>query len=571
MSKKVGQVIVDTLVAAGVKHCYGIVGDTLNTVATCLSHSDIQFVHMRHEESGAFAAQGESLLMDRLTAVAGSCGPGSLHFINGLYEANRNRAPIILIASQVVRRELGFNFIQEVDFKSVYQGCSVFCEMITTPESALRLTVAACQAALTRKGVAVLIVPVDIADSEATDELPFSLHTNPPIIRPSDADLDEVARLLAAGTNITIYAGSGCRGAHDEVVQLAGRLQAPLAHTSRGKDALEYDNPHNVGMTGVIGMESGYHAILNCDTLLLLGTDFAWAQFYPKHATIIQIDIDPTHIGRRHPVTFGAVGNIKDTLQALLPRIQQREPSAFRAGYIERHEKALKAQAARATPGHKGRIPGQYLTSVIDRFASDDAVFIGDDGTALVWLLRMVKANGKRRMFGSLLHGTMATAVSSAIGMQKAQPGRQVIAMAGDGGFSMLMGEVLTTIQENTPIKIVVFDNGKLGFVELEQKGEGLIPVFTDLKNPDFGKVAEAMGLWGRTVTDAADLETTVQEWLSEPGPALLNVKVAPMELVMPPFIAPESAYGMALYSVKALLHGKAGDVFEMIAENFPK
>ena len=571
MSKKVGQVIVDTLVAAGVKHCYGIVGDTLNTVATCLAHSDIQFVHMRHEESGAFAAQGEALLMDRLTAVAGSCGPGSLHFINGLYEANRNRAPIILIASQIVRRELGFNFIQEVDFKSVYQGCSVFCEMITTPESALRLTVAACQAALTRKGVAVLIVPVDIADAEAADELPFSLHTNPPIIRPSDVDLDEVARLLAAGTNITIYAGSGCRGAHDEVVQLAARLQAPLAHTSRGKDALEYDNPHNVGMTGVIGMESGYHAILNCDTLLLLGTDFAWAQFYPKHATIIQIDIDPTHIGRRHPVTFGAVGNIKDTLQALLPRIQQREASAFRAGYIERHEKALKAQAARATPGHKGLIPGQYLTSVIDRFASDDAVFIGDDGTALVWLLRMVKANGKRRMFGSLLHGTMATAVSSAIGMQKAQPGRQVIAMAGDGGFAMLMGEVLTTIQENTPIKIVVFDNGKLGFVELEQKGEGLIPVFTDLKNPDFGKVAEAMGLWGRTVTDAADLETTVQEWLSEPGPALLNVKVAPMELVMPPFIAPESAYGMALYSVKALLHGKAGDVFEMIAENFPK
>jgi pyruvate dehydrogenase (quinone) len=470
-----------------------------------------------------------------------------------------------------VRRELGFDFIQEVDFKSVYKGCSVFCEMITTPESALRLTVAACQAALTRRGVAVLIVPVDIADSDAAEELPFSLHVNPPVVRPSEADLDEMASLLAAGTNITLYAGSGCRGAHDEVVQLAARLQAPLAHTSRGKDALEYDNPHNIGMTGVIGMESGYQAILNCDTLLLLGTDFAWQQFYPKHATIIQVDIDPTHIGRRHPVTLGVVGNIKDTLQALLPRLQQRESSAFHDNYIQRHEKALKAQAARAVPGHKGKISGQYLTSLIDRFASQDSLFVGDDGTALVWLLRMVKANGQRRMFGSLLHGTMATGVSTAIGLQKAQPGRQVIAMAGDGGFAMLMGEVLTTIQENVPIKIVVFDNGKLGFVELEQKGEGLLPVFTDLKNPDFGKVAEAMGLWGRTVTDAADLETTLQEWLSEPGPALLNVKVAPMELVMPPFIAPESAYGMALYSVKAVLHGKAGDVFEMIAENFPK
>jgi pyruvate dehydrogenase (quinone) len=571
MSKKVAQIIVDTLVAAGVKHCYGIVGDTLNHIATSISQSDMRFVHVRHEEAGAFAAQGEALVTGHLTAVAGSCGPGSLHFINGLYEANRNRAPVILIASQVVRRELGSEFIQEVDFKAVYKGCSVFCEMIITPESALRLTVAACQAALTRRGVAVLIVPADVAASDAADELPFSLHFKPPVIRPSDADLDEVASLLAAGTNITIYAGSGCQGAHDEVVQLAARLQAPMAHTTRGKDALEYDNPHNIGMTGVVGTEAGYQAILNCDTLLLLGTDFAWQQFYPKHATIIQIDVDPTHIGRRHPVTLGVVGNIKDSLQALLPRIQQRGTSAFRDHYIQLHEKTLKAQVARAVPGHKGRIPGQYLTSLIDRFASEDTLFAGDDSTALVWLLRMVKANGRRRMFGSLLHGTMATAVSTAMGLQLAQPGRQVIAMAGDGGFAMLMGEVLTVIQESIPIKIVVFDNGKLGFVELEQKGEGMLPVFTDLKNPDFGKVAEAVGLWGRTVTDAADLETAVQEWLAEPGPALLSVKVAPMELIMPPAITVESAYGMALYSVKALLHGKAGDVFEMITENFPK
>jgi pyruvate dehydrogenase (quinone) len=571
MSKKVAEIIVDTLVSAGVEHCYGIVGDTLNAIATCLSRSDIQFVHVRHEESGAFAAQGEALLTDRLTAMAGSCGPGSLHFINGLYEANRNRAPVILIASQVVRRELGFDFIQEVDFKSVFKGCSVFCEMIITPESALRLTVAACQAALTRRGVAVLIVPVDVAEADAADELPYSLHVNLPVIRPSDADLEEIAGLLAAGTNITIYAGSGCRGAHDEVVQLAARLAAPVAHTSRGKDVLEYDNPYNIGMTGVIGMESGYQAILNCDTLLLLGTDFAWQQFYPKHATIIQVDIDPTHIGRRHPVTLGVVGNIKDTLLALLPRIQQRENTTFRDSYVERHEKALKAQAARATPGRHGKIPGQYLASLIDRFANEDALFTGDDGTALVWLLRVVKANGRRRMFGSLLHGTMATGIPTAIGLQKAQPGRQVIVMAGDGGFTMLMGELLTTVQESLPIKVAVFDNGKLGFVELEQKGEGMVPVYTDLKNPDFGKVAEAMGLWGRTVADAGELETAVQDWLAQPGPAVLNVKVAPMELVMPPFIAPEAAYGMALYSMRAVLHGKAGDVFEMIGENFPK
>jgi len=571
MSKTVAQLIVETLGSAGVKNCYGIVGDTLNTFATQLSHSDISFVHMRHEEAGAFAAQGEALLLNRLTAVAGSCGPGSLHFINGLYEANRNRAPVILIASQIVRSEIGFDFIQEVDFKSVFKGCSVFCEMIQTPEQALRLTVMACQAAITRRGVAVLIVPVDVSDANVADELPFSVHVNKPVIRPSDEDLDTIAGLLQEGTNVAIYAGAGCANAHDELVQLAARLKAPIAHTTRGKDAVEYDNPHNVGMTGVIGMEAGYHCVLNCDTLLLLGTDFAWSQFYPRHAKIIQVDSDPMHVGRRHPVSLGVVGNIKDTLQALLPRIEQKESSTFRDEHVQRHVKSLAAQAARAVPGRHGKIPGQYLTSIIDRLAKEDAVFAGDDGTPVVWLHRMMRMNGKRRIFGSLLHGTMATAVPTAIGLQKCQPGRQVIAMAGDGGFAMLLGDVLTTIQESLPIKIVVYDNGKLGFVELEQKSEGLLPTYTDLKNPDFGKVAEAMGLWGRTVTDAAELESAVKEWLDQPGPALLNVKVMPMELVMPPFTALGPAYGMAMYSAKAVLHGKAGDVLEMIGENLPR
>ncbi len=568
MSKKVAQVIVDVLGDAGVKNCYGIVGDTLNTFATSLSKSGIEFVHMRHEEAGAFAAQGEALLMNRLTAVAGSCGPGSLHFINGLYEANRNRAPVILIASQIVRSEVGFDFIQEVDFKSVFKDCSVFCEMVLTPAHARRLAVRACQAALTKRGVAVLILPVDVADSDAADELPYGVHANKPVIRPSDVDLDEMARLIEEGTNITIYAGAGSADAHDEVVQLAQRLQAPLAHTSRGKDALEYNNPHNVGMTGVIGMESGYHAILNCDTLILLGTDFAWAQFYPKQATIIQVDIDPTHIGRRHPVELGVVGNIKDTLQALLPRLTERSDSAFKDGYVQRHAKALKAQAGRAEPAANGRITGQYLTSIINRLAAEDAVFSADDGTPVVWMLRLIAANGKRRMFGSLLHGTMADGLSTAIGLQKSQPGRQVITMAGDGGLTMLLGDLLTTVQENLPIKIVVYDNGKLGFVELEQKGEGVLPIYTGLKNPDFGKVATAMGLWGRDVSHVAELETAVQEWLSEPGPALLSVKVAPQELVMPPFTALNAAYGMALYSVKAVLHGQGRDVLEMAKEN---
>ena len=568
MGKKVAQVIVDTLVSAGVKNCYGIVGDTLNQFAACLHRSEIQFVHMRHEEAGAFAAQGEALLLDRLTAVAGSCGPGSLHFINGLYEANRNRAPVVLIASQIVRSELGFDFIQEVDFKSVYKGCSVFCEMILTPEHARRMTVMACQAAISKRGVAVLIVPVDVFDSDAVDEPAFSVHVNRPVVRPNEADLDAIAALIEQGSNITIYAGSGCYDAHDEVVQLAERLKAPVAHTTRGKDSLEYDNPHNVGMTGVIGMEAGYHCILSCDTLLLLGTDFAWRQFYPSHAKIIQVDIDPTHIGRRHPVTLGVVGSVKDTLQALLPRLPEREDSAFHDTYVERHKKDLEAQSKRAAPGHHSKISGQYLTSIINRLAAPDALFAGDDGTPVVWLHRMMAMNGRRRIFGSLLHGTMANALGTGIGLQKCQPGRQVVVMAGDGGLSMLFGDVMTTLQENLPLKIVVYNNGKLGFVELEQKSEGLLPQYTDLKNPDFGLVAQAMGLWGKTVTDPDTLEAAVAEWLGQPGPALLNVAVAPMELVMPPFTAVGPAYGMAMYSIKAILHGKGSDVFEMIQEN---
>jgi pyruvate dehydrogenase (quinone) len=569
MSKKVADVVVEILESAGVKNCYGIVGDTLNTFASSLTHSKISWVHMRHEESGAFAAQGEAILMERLTAVAGSCGPGSLHFINGLYEANRNRAPVILIASQITRSEIGFNYIQEVDFKKVYEDCSVYCDMILTPDQARRKTVIACQTAIARRGVAVLIIPVDVSDSDAADEPAYAVHANRPVTRPSDSDLDEMARILAAGTNVAIYAGSGCRHAHEEIIQIAEKLKCPVAHTSRAKDAIEHDNPHNIGMTGVIGMEAGYHCILNCDTLLMLGADFAWRQFYPEHAKIIQVDLEPTHIGRRHPVNLGVVGDIKDTLQALIPRISEKRDSSFHDVYVKRHEQAVQKLAAKAVPGHFGKIPGTYLTTVIDRHAAENALFTSDDGTPTVWMHRYVNMTANRRIFSSLLHGTMGAGVGTALGLQKCQPGRQVIALCGDGGLAMMMGDILTTIQEDLPIKIAVYDNGKLGFVEMEQKTEGMIATFTNNKNPDFGKVAEAIGLWGRTVEHADDVEAAVIEWLACPGPALLNVKVMPMELVIPPFTAVKPAYGMAMYSLKAILHGKGGEVFEMMEENF--
>jgi pyruvate dehydrogenase (quinone) len=572
MSQRVAEVLIETLQAAGVKRCYGIVGDTLNQVAQAIHRSEIEWVHMRHEEAGAFAAGAEAEFTGGLTACAGSCGPGSLHFINGLYEANRNRAPVILIATQIVRQDIGFQSIQEVDFSDVYRGCSVYCEMILTSEQARRKTVAACQAALTKRGVAVLVVPTDIASAPARDEAPYAVHARRPLVRPTDADLDEIAAILNASRAITIYAGAGCAGAHDEVVAAAARLNAPVAHTSRGKDFVEYDNPYNVGMTGIVGQPAGYHAILDCDVLLLLGSDFAWSQFYPSKAKIIQVDVDPTHIGRRHPVTIGAVGDIKATLEALLPRLAQHDDERFLANYLERRRKDRDAADAETVSGPDATIPGTYLAKVINRHAAEDALFTVDDGTVLVWTLRHVDTGGKRRTFGSLLHGTMASGMASAIGLQKCQPGRQVVCMAGDGGFTMLLGDLLTVVQENLPIKIVVFDNGKLGFIDIEQKAAGLDPVYTDLKNPDFGKVAEAMGLWGRSVSKAGELDEAIDAWLAQPGPALLDVKVNPMQLVMPPspFVRPEAVVGMAVYTAKAMLHGKGRDVWEMIVENIP-
>ena len=572
MGKRVADVLIETLQAAGVKRCYGIVGDTLNRIAHAIDASEIEWVHMRHEESGAFAAGAEAQLTGHLAACAGTCGPGSLHFINGLYEANRNRAPVILIATQIVRKDIGFQSIQEIDFNDVFKGCSVYCEMIVTPEQARRKAVAACQAALTKRGVAVLVVPADIANAAAADELPYAVHARRPLVRPSDADLDEIATILNNSEAITIYAGAGCTGAHDEVVATAARLKAPMAHTSRGKDFVEYDNPYNVGMTGIIGGAAGYHAILDCDVLFLLGADFAWPQFYPDRATIIQIDADPTHIGRRHPVALGAVGDIRTTLQALLPRLDPHESGRFLASHVKRHQADVATAKAETVSGPEAAISGTWLTQIVNKHAAEDALFAADDGTAAVWMLRHIDTGGKRRTFASLLHGTMASGMPSALGLQKCQPGRQAICLAGDGGFSMLLGELLTVVQEKVPIKIVVYDNGKLGFVDIEQKAAGLVPVYTDLVNPDFGAVARAMGLWGRHVARAGELEESVKAWLAEPGPAVLHVKVKPMQLVTPPspFVSPEAVVGMAVYSARAMLQGKGHDVWEMVVENIP-
>jgi pyruvate dehydrogenase (quinone) len=570
MSRTVADVIVDTLEQAGVKRCYGVPGDTLNFITDAIRRSRIRWVHVRHEEAGGFAAGAEALLTGEVAACAGSCGPGSLHFINGLFESHRNRAPVVLIASQVVRDELGFDFPQEVDFKSVYTSCSVFCEEVRTPAQARRKTALAAQAALSRRGVAVLIVPADVSQSEAPDEPAFTVHRSQPITRPADAEVRRIATVINRGGRIAIYAGSGCQQARDQVIALAEKLKAPIAHTSRAKDFIEHNNPYNVGMTGVFGSEAGYHALTQCSTLLLLGCDFAWRQFYPSDATIIQIDIDGTHLGRRHPVSLGAVGDIAATLDVLLPLVDQRNDHEFLDECLEHRQKAVASQRKHAMTT-KGLIHPQYLVETIARHADADAIYTADGGSPMVWCLRHVPATGHNRTLLSLVHGTMANAMPQALGAQAACPDRQVISLSGDGGLAMLLGDLLTCIQEKLPIKICVVNNSSLGFVELEQKIEGLLDAYTDLQNPDFAKVADAIGLWGRRVEKAEDLQDAVQAWLAYPGPALLDAVTSRFELVMPAKIAPAVLFGTALYSIKAILSGRGDDVIELVRDNFIK
>ncbi|WP_343610288.1 thiamine pyrophosphate-dependent enzyme [Novosphingobium sp.] len=567
MSSTVAQAIVDTLFEAGARRVYGIPGDTLNHITDAIRlKEDLRWVHVRHEEAGAFAAGADALLTGDLAVCAGSCGPGSLHFINGVFESHRNRAPMVLIASQIVRDELGFDFPQEVDFKSVYASCSVWCDEIRTPAQARRKAAMAAQAALSKRGVAVLIVPADISAAKLTDDDHFAVHRAQSRTIPAPHELDRIAKALNGGGKVAIYGGSGCEGAHDAVLALAARLKAPVAHTSRAKDFLEYDNPHDVGMTGIFGGKAGYHALMGCDTLLLLGCDFAWRQFYPEKAKIIQIDIDPTHLGRRHPVQIGAVGDIGPTLDALLPLIREREDRKFLDASLEVQTQTRENQQSRAVVGKSGAIHPQYLTSLIASQASPDAVYTADGGSPMVWCLRHVPATGQNRTVISLTHGTMANAMPQALGAQAAYPERQVIALCGDGGLSMLLGDLLTAIQEELPIKVCVFNNASLGFVELEQKVEGMLHAFTDLKNPDFAQVARAIGFWGQRVEKPESLEGAVAQWLAEPGPALLDVVTDRYELVMPPKVNASQVLGTALYSAKAVLDGQSEEVTKLLS-----
>ena len=563
----VSEIITESLLEAGAKRCYGIVGDTINHFTDAIRRSEMEWVHVRHEEVAGFAAGGESFISGEPTCCAGTCGPGSTHFLNGLIESHRNGAPVVFIASQIDTAEMGVGFPQDVDQKALYSQYSVFCEYLTNPENARRMVAIAAQKALAEGGVAVLIVPGDLFSQKPKASLPWRAHRFSPVIRPSEQELAAVAEALNQPGKVSIYAGVGCQDAQEEVLALARRLKAPVAWTSRAKDFIEPNNEQEVGMTGVFGLQGGYEAVAECDILLLLGCSFAWSQFYPDKATVIQVDLDPGKIGIRHPVDLGVVGSVKDTCAALLTRVDPRDDSGWldscRKKYLEARDEAA------VTSDDEHLIHPQELTLALDRHASEDAVFTADGGSPMVWCLRHIRANGKRRTLPSLMHGTMANAYPQGIGIQKAYPERQVIAMCGDGGLSMLMGDLLTLKQEKIPLKIVIFNNSTLGFVELEQKVEGILDTYTELENPDFSLVAQSMGLWGRRVEEKHELDEAVQSLLAQDGPGVLEVKVNRMELVMPPHVEAGQIASTALYSAKAVLNGRMDDVVDLVRNNF--
>ncbi len=569
--QRVADVLVDTLVAAGVRNVYGVAGDSLNAVTDSLRpRTEIRWVHVRHEEAAAFAAGAEAQLHGGLGVCAGSCGPGNLHLINGLYDAQRSRAPVLAIASHIPTPEIGTNYFQETHPELVFRECSHFRELISHPEQLSRVLETAIETAWARQGVSVVVLPGDIALLPAADRAPRTLGPRPtPRFAPSDAEIGRLADALNGAKKVTILAGSGCAGARDELLQAAARLRAPIVHTLRAKEALEYDNPFDVGMTGLIGFSSGYHAMLDADLVLLLGTDFPYRQFYPERATKVQVDIAAEQIGRRTGIDLGLVGEVGATLRAVLPRLVEKSDSGHLSaslGHYQRSRRELDGLAG----GEPGKAPlhPQFVVKVLDELARDDAVFTCDVGLPTVWAARYLRFNGRRRLIGSFWHGSMANALPQAIGAQCTEPDRQVVSLSGDGGIAMLLGEILTLRQLELPVKVIVFDNGSLGFVELEQKSAGFLEAGVDLTNPDFAAVAQSCGLLGLRAETPEQVRPMIAQLLAHPGPALLDAVVARQEIAMPPSIERSVVKGFGLWLIKAVLSGKGDEIVDLARVN---
>jgi pyruvate dehydrogenase (quinone) len=570
-NKRVADLVIKVLTEAGVRRIYGLPGDSLNGITDSIrENKGIEWIHVRHEETAAFAAGAEAHLTGSLAVCAGSCGPGNLHLINGLYDCQRSRVPVLALAAQIPSAELGSSYFQETRPEHLFAECSHYCELVSNVEQMPRVLEIAMQTAISKRGVSVIALPGDIAMKEAVIDHPrVRYHEPSPAVCPSEEELNDLAKLLNGSKKITIFGGAGCAGAHAELIEFAGKLQAPILHAYRGKEFIEYDNPFDVGMTGLLGFSSGYFAMMHCDVLVMLGTDFPYQPFYPKDATIVQIDLRGEQIGRRTKVDRGLVGDIKTTLKALLPKLSQNSYDKHLTESVAHYRKTRQSldELATGRPGQKPIHP-QYVTRVLDKLAADDAIFMCDVGTPVIWAARYLTMNGRRRLLGSFNHGSMANSLPQAIGAQATYPGRQVITLSGDGGISMLMGDLLTLKQHDLPVKMIVYKNDALAFVELEMKSAGVLNFSTDLRNPDFAKIAEGAGILGLKAETADQVEPAIAEALAHDGPALVEVSVARQELAMPPTITYEQAKGFSLFMLRAILNGRGDEIIDLAKEN---
>ncbi|GLZ48852.1 putative pyruvate dehydrogenase [Actinomycetospora sp. NBRC 106375] len=570
-ARTLADVVVATLEASGVRRVHGLPGDSLNGLTDALRrHPEVAWQHVRHEESAALAASGEAAITGELAVCAASCGPGNLHLINGLFDAQRSRVPVLALAAHIPLSEVGSGYFQETHPPELFRECSVYAELVSSPEQLPRVLHIAMRSAIERRGVAVVVIPGELLLHRAPDaSTPTVARPTTPIVRPSEDEIVAAARVLDAAGSVTILAGAGCEGAHRELLEVAGRLRAPVVHTLRGKEFVEHDNPYDVGMTGLLGFASGYRAMEHCDALLMLGTDFPYRPFYPPDARIVQVDIRGENIGRRVPVDVALVGTVKDTVEALIQHLRaDRDDEHLTRMTAHYRRTRARFAALAAAQGGPGRLHPQHVVTAIDHHAADDVVVVPDVGTPTLWAARYIGTNGRRRLIGSFNHGTMANALPQTLGIQAALPDRQVVALCGDGGLAMLMGELLTLRQHRLPVKVVVLDNGALAFVELEMKAAGIVNHGTDLDNPDFAALARAIGLHGIRVDHPDQLDDALRDAFAHPGPVLVDVVTARHELAVPPRVGLHEAGGFALWATRSVLSGDGSTVLDVAASN---
>lgn len=571
----VAEQLVSQLIDAGVHRVYGIVGDSLNPVVDAIRKSGgskkggIDWVHVRHEEAAAFAAAAEAQLTGKLAVCAGSCGPGNLHLINGLYDAQRSAAPVLAIASHIPSVQIGQMYFQETHPDRLFNECSVYNEMISSAEQAPRVVNAAIRHAVELSGVSVISLPGDVSDLKATSPSPKYVPSRRPVLSPNEEDVRQLADVLNRAKKVAIFAGAGVEGAHDEVIELADALKAPIGHTLRGKDFIQYDNPFDVGMTGLLGYGAAAEGMNDADVLIMLGTDFPYDQFLPNTFTV-QVENHPEKLGRRTDVSLPIHSDVKPLIAALLPLLDRDRSDAFLKAKVKKHSKIMHSPVGAYTRNaeHMKPIHPEYAAHILNEVASKDAIFTADTGMCNVWTARYIDPLGTRRLIGSLLHGSMANALPHAIGAQVAFPNRQVISVSGDGGLSMLLGELVTARMYDLPIKVVVFNNSTLGMVKLEMLVNGLPDYGTDVHDVNYAEVASAIGFHGERVTEPSRLRGALQEAFAYNGPALIEVMTDPNALSLPPEIRSGQVIGFATAMSKIVLNRGAGEAVAMATSN---